>query len=75
MDSEAQKNTKKKYYRVHLDFYPCEAALWEHLQGQSEKQTYIKGLIRADMEATMKADAHKQMSNYIDMRMRMERGK
>lgn len=54
MTSEAQKNAVKKYKqkvnRITVDFYPTEDDLWEHLQTQGKKQTYIKNLIRADME-------------------------
>lgn len=51
--SEAQKRAKAKYQekikRFTTDFYPTENALWEHLQSQPQKQTYIKNLIRKDM--------------------------
>ena len=51
---EAQKRAKKKYQskvkRFTVDFYPTESELWEHLQSQPKKQTYIKDLIRADIE-------------------------
>lgn len=52
--SEAQKKAVKKYKtkvkRLTLDFAPTEADLLEHVNKQSKKQTYIKELIRADME-------------------------
>ena len=52
--SEAQlraiKNYKKKINRICIDFSPAEEAMWEHIQSQPKKQTYIKDLIRADME-------------------------
>ena len=52
--SEAQKKAMKKYRekinRICVDFSPAELALWEQLQKQPKKQTYIKDLIRADME-------------------------
>lgn len=52
--SEAQKKAKKKYRdkgkRLTVDFYPSEADLIEQLEKQPNKQGYIKGLIRADME-------------------------
>ena len=51
---EARKRAKKKYQpkvnRFTVDFYPTEAELWEHLQAQEKKQTYIKDLIRADIK-------------------------
>lgn len=54
MTTEAQKKAAKKYKqkvkRFTVDFYPTEDEMWEHLQAQSKKQTYIKALIRADME-------------------------
>lgn len=52
--SEAQlkavKNYKKKVNRITVDFAPTEAELWEHVQSQPKKQTYIKDLIRADIK-------------------------
>lgn len=54
MTSEAQKkalkNYKAKVKRITVDFPPSDVELWEHLQAQGKKQTYIKDLIRADME-------------------------
>lgn len=46
----AQKYKREKVKRITVDFSPAESDLWEHLQGQPNKQGYIKGLIRADME-------------------------
>ena len=52
--SEAQRKAVKKYKqkvnRMTIDFSPAEADLWEHIQQQEKKQTYIKALIRADIE-------------------------
>ena len=57
MTSEAQKKALDKYKanvkRLTVDFPPSEAELWEHIQKQPKKQTYIKDLIRADMERMM----------------------
>lgn len=54
MVSDAQKKALEKYKtkvkRFTVDFPPSEQELWEHLQQQPKKQTYIKDLIRADME-------------------------
>lgn len=54
MATEAQKKAVKKYKkkvnRITVDFSPAESDLWDHIQGQPNKQGYIKGLIRADME-------------------------
>ena len=54
MASEAQRraiqNYKKKVKRITVDFSPAESDMWEHIQSQEKKQTYIKNLIRADME-------------------------
>ena len=46
----AQKYKKEKVKRITVDFSPREADLWEHLQKADKKQTYIKDLIRADIE-------------------------
>ena len=54
MISEAQKKALEKYKakvkRITVDFPPSDVELWEHLQAQGKKQTYIKDLIRADLE-------------------------
>lgn len=54
MSTEAQRKAVKKYKqkvnRITVDFSPAEAELWYHVQQQDKKQTYIKALIRADME-------------------------
>jgi hypothetical protein len=54
MKSEAQKRAQKHYLdkglRFRVDFYPSEQDLIEHLQKQPKKQTYIKELIRKDIE-------------------------
>lgn len=53
MASDAQKKALEKYKasvkRFTVDFPPSDAELWEHLQKQGKKQTYIKDLIRKDM--------------------------
>lgn len=53
--SEAQKRADRKYKtekvkKALIEFYPTETDLWEHLQSQKKKQTYIKNLIREDMK-------------------------
>lgn len=54
MTSEAQRRAiskyKEKVKRITIDFHPSETNLWEHLQSQEKKQTYIKKLIRNDLE-------------------------
>lgn len=54
MSTEAQRRATKKYRqkvkRLMLEFYPTEADLLAHIESQPKKQTYIKDLIRADME-------------------------
>jgi hypothetical protein len=54
MATEAQRraiqNYKKKVKRITIDFYPTEEEMWEHIQSQEKKQTYIKNLIKDDME-------------------------
>ena len=41
---------KQKVKRITLEFHPTESELWDHIQAQAKKQTYIKDLIRKDME-------------------------
>lgn len=52
--TEAEKKAKKKYRdkgkRLYIDLYPSEADLIAQVEKQPNKQGYIKGLIRADME-------------------------
>ena len=52
--TDAEKKAKKKYRdkgkRFTVDFYPSEADLIEQVEKQPNKQGYIKGLIRSDME-------------------------
>lgn len=54
MTSDAQKKAVKKYKekvkRMTVEFSPAEADLYDHIQQQPKKQTYIKDLIRADIE-------------------------
>lgn len=40
---------KQKLKRAYIEFYPAEEDLFEHLQNQPKKQSYLKDLIRADM--------------------------
>lgn len=52
--TEAQKRAKAKYRkkvnRLSIDFHPTEDELWEHINKQQKKQTYIKDLVRRDMK-------------------------
>ena len=54
MTSEAQKKAVKKYKekvkRMTIEFYPSEIELYDHIQQQPKKQTYIKDLIRKDIQ-------------------------
>ncbi len=54
MASDAMKRAIKRYRekinRFRIDFSPAEQELWEHIQKQPKKQTYIKDLIREDMK-------------------------
>lgn len=58
MTSDAQKRAVAKYKakgkRLTLDFAPSEIEMYEHICKQPKKQTYIKDLIRADMEKANK---------------------
>lgn len=47
---KAVRKYKEKVKRIYLDFHPTEEPLWNHIQSQDKKQTYIKDLIRADMD-------------------------
>lgn len=46
----AQKYKREKVKRIYVEFSPAEAELLEQVSKQQNKQGYIKGLIRADME-------------------------
>lgn len=46
---KAVKKYKQKVKRITIDFYPAEEKMWQHIQNQPKKQTYIKDLIRKDM--------------------------
>lgn len=53
--SEAQKRADRKYKetkvkRFTMDFSPADMELYEHIQKQDKKQTYVKDLIREDMK-------------------------
>ena len=45
----AVKKYKQKVNRITVDFYPADDEMWQHIQSQPKKQTYIKDLIRKDM--------------------------
>ena len=51
--SEAQLRAVQKYKqkvkRITLEFHPTEEEIWNHIQAQPKKQTYIKDLIRKDL--------------------------
>ena len=53
MRTESQKRADKKYRtkvkKMLLEFYPTDAEMLEHLNKQDKKQSYIKNLIREDM--------------------------
>lgn len=54
MASEAQRKAvqsyKKKVKRITIDFYPSDTDIWDHIQSQEKKQTYIKNLMREDIK-------------------------
>ena len=57
MPSEAQKRADRKYKRdkTHqfcLRFYPTEAAMWDYLSAQDNKQGFLKNLISDSMGAS-----------------------
>ena len=45
-----QKYKAEKTKQLVVRFYPADADILEHLQGQDSKQGYIKRLIREDMQ-------------------------
>lgn len=47
---KAVKKYKEKVKRITIDFYPADESIWQHIQNQPKKQTYIKDLIRKDMK-------------------------
>lgn len=51
--TEAQKRAKAKYQtkvkKLLIEFYPTESDLIAHVEKQPKKQTYIKELVRQDM--------------------------
>lgn len=55
MASESQRKAiakyKQKVKKMTIDFAPTEADLLEHINKQPKKQTYIKNLIRKDMQS------------------------
>lgn len=53
--SDAQRRANERYRResvrqVSVRFYPSDSDVWDWLQSQPNKQSYIRGLIREDME-------------------------
>ncbi len=52
--TEPKRTPKKRYLakgkRMTIDFYPTEADLIAQIEKQPQKQTYIKNLIRQDIE-------------------------
>lgn len=54
-NTEAQKRAVKKYRaekvkRFSIEFPPPQYDLFDHISKQPKKQTYIKNLIRADLD-------------------------
>jgi hypothetical protein len=47
---KAVQKYKQKVKRITIEFHPTEEDMWQHIQSQPKKQTYIKDLIRADMQ-------------------------
>lgn len=56
MTSESQRKAiakyKQKVKKITIDFAPTEADILEHINKQPKKQTYIKNLIRKDMQSS-----------------------
>lgn len=58
----AQKYKREKVKRITVDFYPTEDELWEHIQQQPKKQTYIKHLIQEDMQKSTIVRLEKELA-------------
>lgn len=59
MATQAQLKANAKYKatktkKVLIEFYPTDIELYEHLEKQERKQTFIKSLIREHMEKSGK---------------------
>lgn len=50
----AKQRYRKKLVRFTIDFYPTEKDLVDKINEQPKKQTYIKDLIRKDIESQRK---------------------
>ncbi len=55
MPTDAQKRADRRYKRdktrqICLRFYPADRDVWSFLSAQDNRQGYIKGLIRREME-------------------------
>lgn len=53
--SEAQKQAELRYRKTHVrqvnvKFFPADMDLYDWLQAKSDRNKYLKALIRADME-------------------------
>ena len=49
-ERRAKANYRKKTKSITIEFYPTEFDLYEYLETQEQKRTYIKNLIREDMK-------------------------
>lgn len=49
-ENRAKRNYRKKTKSITIEFYPTEFDLFEYLETQEQKRTYIKNLIREDMK-------------------------
>lgn len=59
MATQAQIEANRKYKkqnvkRITIDFYPSDMELYEHIQTKEKKQTYIKELVRNDLNNSCK---------------------
>lgn len=62
MNTDAAREAKRKYKkekvsRLTLEFSPKDQDLLNHINSQAKKQTYIKSLIRADLDKCAKTNA------------------
>lgn len=67
--TDAQRRAQEAYRKravkqMAVRFYPAEEELWAWLSAQDNKAGYIKGLIRADMEARREDRPPKNMARH-----------
>lgn len=54
--TNSKRRYKQKVWKLQVDFFPTDSELIDYLKNNIPIATYIKNLIRADMEKNKKAD-------------------